>query len=82
VNQLRAHLVREEADFGTDLIRAKIPNAERARVCTMLVIGPRGVEAGQVRVHLHHGAPEDPKLKVEVIAGIFAGVRERRANWG
>src|SRR5207247_917930 len=41
LNELRAHQVRAEADFGTDKINGKILSAEEAKVHTMLVIGPR-----------------------------------------
>jgi len=53
VNELRANFVRVSADFGADPIKAKIAEAEKAKVHTMLVIGGRDVEAGNVSVRLH-----------------------------
>lgn len=53
VAELRANMVRVEADFGTDPIKAKIANAEQAKVHTMLVIAGRDMEAGNVSLRLH-----------------------------
>src|SRR5213075_2872815 len=58
VNELRANFVRVESDFGATPIKAKIADAETARVHTMLVIGARDMEAGAVSVRLHHGGPQ------------------------
>ena len=79
VNELRANMVRVEADFSATPIKAKIANAETARVHTMLVIGPRDMEAGAVSVRLHHGGPQGAKPKAEVIAKILSDIKERRA---
>ena len=38
--------VRVTGDFSNEPIKAKIANAEHARVHTMLVLGPRDLEAG------------------------------------
>jgi threonyl-tRNA synthetase len=78
VNELRAAMVRVEADFSATPIKAKIANAEEARIHTMLVIGPRDVEAGAVSVRLHHGGPQGAKPKAEVIAEILANIKERK----
>jgi threonyl-tRNA synthetase len=79
VNQLRARMVRVEADFSATPVKAKIADAEQARVHTMLVIGPRDMEAGAVSVRLHHGGPQGAKPKAEVIAEILASIDARRA---
>jgi threonyl-tRNA synthetase len=79
VNELRANMVRVEADFSATPIKAKIADAEQARVHTMLVIGARDMEAGAVSVRLHHGGPQGAKPKGEVIAKILADIKERRA---
>ena len=79
VNELRAQMVRAEADFSATPIKAKIADAETARVHTMLVIGGRDVEAGAVSVRLHHGGPQGAKPKAEVIADILASIKERRS---
>ena len=42
--ELRANEVRAEADFSPDPIKAKIAEAEKAKVHTMLVIGGRDME--------------------------------------
>ena len=79
VAELRANMVRVDADFSATPFKAKIANAEQLRVHTMLVIGGRGMEAGAVSVRLHHGGPQGAKPKGEVIADILAGIKERRA---
>ncbi len=58
LNELRANLVRAEGDFTADPIKAKIASAEQARVHTMLVIGARDVDAGNVSVRLHGKGPQ------------------------
>jgi threonyl-tRNA synthetase len=79
VAELRANMVRVEADFGTDPIKAKIANAEQARVHTMLVIGGRDMDAGAVSVRLHGKGNIGAKPKGEVVADILAAIKERRA---
>jgi threonyl-tRNA synthetase len=78
LQQLRAAQVRAEADFTPDPIKAKIAEAERAKVHTMLVIGPRDMESGHVSVRLHSKGPQGAKPKNEVIAEILSAVKERR----
>ncbi len=78
VNELRAGMVRAEADFGTDKINGKIQKAEQARVHTMLVIGPRDMEAGNVSVRVHGKGSLGAKPKAEVITDILQAVKERR----
>jgi threonyl-tRNA synthetase len=79
VNELRANMVRVDGDFSATPIKAKIAEAEQARVHTMLVIGGRDVEAGNVSVRLHHGGPQGAKPKAQVVAEILQGIKERRA---
>jgi len=79
VAELRANMVRVDADFSATPFKAKISNAEQLRVHTMLVIGGRDMEAGAVSVRLHHGGPQGAKPKAEVIADILAGIKERKA---
>src|SRR5439155_16108618 len=52
VQELRANMVRAEGDYGTDKINGKIQRAEEAKVHTMLVIGPRDMQAGAVSVRV------------------------------
>ena len=79
VAELRANMVRVDADFSATPFKAKISNAEQLRVHTMLVIGGRDMEAGAVSVRLHHGGPQGAKPKGEVIADILASIKERSA---
>jgi threonyl-tRNA synthetase len=79
VSELRANFVRCEADFGTDPIKAKIAEAEKAKVHTMLVIGGRDMDAGNVSVRLHGKGNLGAKPKGEVITDILAAIKERRA---
>ena len=79
VSELRANFVRCEADFGTDPIKAKIAEAEKAKVHTMLVIGGRDMDAGNVSVRLHGKGNLGAKPKDEVVADILAAIKERRA---
>jgi threonyl-tRNA synthetase len=79
IQQLRAEQVRVESDLGPDPIKAKIAEAEKARVHTMLVIGGRDVDAGNVSVRLHSKGPQGAKPKGEVIFDILASIKERRA---
>jgi threonyl-tRNA synthetase len=78
VAELRANMVRAEGDFGTDKINGKIQRAEEAKVHTMLVIGPRDLQAGNVSVRLHGKGNLGAKSKEEVVAEIFSAIRERR----
>src|SRR6185503_19345024 len=78
-NELRTNFVRCETDFRPDPIKAKIAEAEQAKVHTMLVIGARDMEAGAVSVRLHGKGNVGAKPKGEVIAEILAAVKERRA---
>ena len=79
VNELRANMVRVDADFSATPFKAKISNAEQLRVHTMLVIGGRDMDAGVVSVRLHTGGPQGAKPKAEVIADILQSIKERRA---
>jgi len=75
--ELRANFVRVVNDFGSDPIKAKISNAEHAKVHTMLVIGGRDLEAGNVSVRLHSKGPQGAKAKGEVVAEILVAIKER-----
>ena len=79
VAELRASMVRTEGDYGTDKINGKIQRAEEAKVHTMLVIGPRDVEAGNVSVRLHGKGSQGAKPKAQVVAEILAAIKERRS---
>jgi len=77
--ELRANFVRCETDFSNNPIKAKIAEAEEAKVHTMLVIGGRDMDAGNVSVRLHGKGNIGAKPKGEVIADILAAIKERRA---
>jgi threonyl-tRNA synthetase len=77
--ELRGNFVRCETDFGNNPIKAKIAEAEEAKVHTMLVIGGRDMDAGNVSVRLHGKGNVGAKPKGEVIADILSSIKERRA---
>jgi threonyl-tRNA synthetase len=70
VSELRAHEVRADGDYGSEPMKAKIAEAEKLRVHTMLVIGGRDMEAGAVSVRLHGKGNIGAKLKAEAVADI------------
>ncbi len=76
---LRSNFVRVECDASSDPVKAKIADAETAKVHTMLVVGQRDLEAGAVSVRLHGKGNVGAKPKGEVVAEILASIRERRA---
>jgi len=78
-NELRSNFVRVEGDYSANPVKAKIADAETAKVHTMLVVGQRDVEAGAVSVRLHGKGNVGAKPKGEVVAEILAAIRERRA---
>jgi threonyl-tRNA synthetase len=67
------------SDLGPEPIKAKIAEAELVKVHTMLVIGGRDVEAGNVSVRLHGKGNVGAKAKGEVVADILSAIKERRA---
>jgi len=77
--ELRASEVRADLDISSDHIKAKISDAETAKVHTMLVIGHRDLEAGNVSVRLHGKGNVGAKPRGEVVADILAAIKERRA---
>jgi threonyl-tRNA synthetase len=77
VQELRANFVRVEADFSSNKINGKIQDAEQAKVHTMLVIGGRDLDAGNVSVRLHGKGNLGAKPKAEVVAEILRTIRER-----
>ena len=78
VNELRGNMVRVESDFSSNKINGKIQDAERAKVHTMLVVGNRDMEAGNVSVRLHGKGNIGAKPKGEVITDILQAIKERR----
>ena len=79
VTELRANMVRAEGDFSTNKINGKIQDAEKAKVHSMLVVGPRDMEAGNVSVRLHGKGNVGAKPKSDVVADILVAIKERMA---
>lgn len=79
-DELRANFVRVRTDFGRDVIKGKIQNAELAKVHTMLVIGNRDMEAGAVSLRVHGKGNLGARPKDEVVADILQSIKERRAS--
>ena len=77
-NELRAHQVRVEGDYTNENIKGKIQNAEVAKVHTMLVIGPRDMEGGNVSVRLHGQGNLGAKPKADVVAAILQAIASRQ----
>ncbi len=80
--ELRSRGVRCELDVANNPIKAKIADAERMKVHTMLVIGKRDLEAGNVSVRIHGKGNLGAKARSEVIADLLAAIAERRASYG
>lgn len=78
VDELRGRMVRAEGDYSNDKINGKIQAAEQARVHTMLVIGPRDLEAGAVSVRVHGKGSLGARPKAEAVADLLAAIQERR----
>jgi threonyl-tRNA synthetase len=79
VSELRTNFVRTDADYSMNKINGKIQDAEKSKVHTMLVIGGRDMEAGNVSVRLHGKGNIGAKPKAEVVADILQAIKERRA---
>jgi threonyl-tRNA synthetase len=79
VTELRANMVRAEGDYSPDKINGKIQSAEKAKVHTMLVVGPRDMQAGAVSVRLHGKGSIGAKPRAEVVSDILQSIKERRA---
>ena len=78
-NELRAAGVRATLDATNDPIKAKIADAEKFKVHTMLVIGGRDLEAGNLSVRVHGKGNLGAKPRGEVIGDLLASIKERRA---
>ena len=71
--------MRVESDLGPDPIKAKIAEAEKARVHTMLVIGCRDVECRQRERALAQQRAAGGEARGEFIVEIFAAIKNRPA---
>jgi threonyl-tRNA synthetase len=72
-------MVRAEGDFDSDKINGKIQRAEQAKVHTMLVVGPRDLQANAVSVRVHGKGSLGAKPRADAIGEILASIRERKA---
>jgi threonyl-tRNA synthetase len=61
------------------MINGKILDAEKARVHTMLVVGPRDMQSGAVSLRIHGKGNVGARPKADAVADILAAIRERRA---
>jgi threonyl-tRNA synthetase len=77
-NELRTKGVRATLDATSNKINGKIQDAETMKVHTMLVLGRRDLEAGNVSVRVHGKGNLGAKPRAEVIADILASIEERR----
>ena len=78
VSELRASGVRATLDASNDPIKAKIADAEKIKVHTMLVIGNRDLEAGNLSVRVHGKGNLGGRPRGEVVADLLASIKERR----
>ncbi len=78
VQELRAQFVRAEGDYDSDKINGKIQRAEQSKVHTMLVVGPRDMQANAVSVRVHGKGSLGAKPRTEAVAEIFTAIKERR----
>jgi threonyl-tRNA synthetase len=77
LNELRGHGVRAQLDGSSDKINGKIQRAEQMKVHTMLVIGRRDLEAGNVSVRVHGKGNLGARPRAEVVTDILASIRAR-----
>jgi threonyl-tRNA synthetase len=77
--ELRAAGVRANIDLASDPIKAKIANAEQMKTHTMLVLGKRDLDAGNVAVRIHGKGPQGFKPRAEVVSDLLGAIKERRA---
>ena len=78
VKELRAQGVRATLDASSDKINGKILRAEQMKVHTMLVVGRRDLEAGNVSVRIHGQGNVGARNRAEAVADLLAAIKERR----
>jgi threonyl-tRNA synthetase len=76
--ELRAAGIRAEIDPSNNNIKGKVLQAEQMKVHTMLVLGNRDLEAGNVSVRVHGKGNLGAKPRAEVVADLILAARERR----
>jgi threonyl-tRNA synthetase len=75
--ELRENGVRATIDASSNKINGKVQDAEKMKVHTMLVVGHRDLEAGNVSVRVHGKGNLGAKPRAEVIGEILAAIKER-----
>ena len=75
--ELRKHQVRVKLDTTSDKIGARIRRAETDRVHTILLIGQREQEAGNLAVREHGKGDLGAKPRDEVIANLLNKIKTR-----
>jgi threonyl-tRNA synthetase/REP element-mobilizing transposase RayT len=75
--ELRSHQVRATTDASSNKMQGKIQDAELAKVHTMLVIGRRDLEAGNVSVRVHGKGNIGARPRTEAITSIIESIRQR-----
>jgi threonyl-tRNA synthetase len=78
VQELRLAMVRADGDFSNDKINGKVQRAEQSKVHTMLVVGPRDMQAGAVSLRVHGKGSLGARPKTEAIGDILTAIKERR----
>lgn len=79
VASLREQFVRAEGDFSSNKINGKVQEAEKAKVHTMLVVGPRDMESGGVSIRLHGKGNVGTKPKDDAVGEIVAAIKARQS---
>lgn len=77
VRELRSHMVRATGDYTNDKINGKVQQAEQAKVHTMLVVGPRDLQANAVSVRVHGKGSLGTRPKADAVAQLLADIRGR-----
>ena len=77
-SELRNNMVRVSLDTTSDKIGARIRRAETEKVHTILLVGQREQEAGNLAVREHGKGDLGAKPKAEVIRGLLERIKTRR----
>ena len=78
-SELRKNMVRVSLDTTSDKIGARIRRAETEKVHTILLVGQREQEAGNLAVREHGKGDLGAKPKAEVIRGLLERIKTRQA---
>jgi threonyl-tRNA synthetase len=77
-HELRAEGIRATLDLTHDKINGKVLRAEEMKVHTMLVVGRRDLESGNVSVRVHGKGNVGAKPHREVMTELLAAAKDRR----